>query len=77
MPSQPKKSDKRPKNPNVALKYAGMAFQMMVFIGLGIFIGKKLDAYWGFESPLMTILGAFLALGMTLYLIVKDVSRNG
>jgi len=77
LPSQPKKSGKRPKNPNAALKYAGMAFQMMVFIGLGIFIGKKLDAYLGLESPLMTLLCALLALGMTLYLIVKDVSKNG
>jgi F0F1-type ATP synthase assembly protein I len=70
--NQPKKSDK---NPNIALKYTGMVFQMAGTIGLGVFIGKQLDAYWGFEKAIMTAVCALLGLGIAFYLIMKDVSR--
>jgi len=49
---------------------------MMAIIGLGIFIGKKLDAHWEFEKAVMTAVCALLALFLAFYLILKDVSRN-
>ncbi len=73
MSNQPKKSGK---HPNVALKYTGMAFQMVIIIGLGVYVGKRLDAYWQFEQAIMTALCALLALGLALYLILKDVTRQ-
>ena len=73
MPKQPKKSGK---HPNVALKYTGMAFQMALIIGVGVFIGKQLDSYWEFEKAIMTAVCALIALALAFYLILKDVSRQ-
>jgi F0F1-type ATP synthase assembly protein I len=71
--NQPKKSDK---HPNRALKYAGMAFQMAATIVVGVLIGKRLDAYWEFEKPVITAVGALLGLVTAFYLILKDLTRQ-
>ncbi len=52
-----------------------MAFQMFIIIGLGVFVGKKLDTYFEFEKAVMTPLFALLGLGLAFYLIIKDLSR--
>ena len=74
MSNQEKKSGKR--HHNVALRYTGMAFQMAVVIGLGVFIGKKLDVYMENERSIMTALCAFIGLGIAFYQILKDVNRG-
>lgn len=73
MPNQPKKSGN---HPNAALKYSGMAFQMVAIIGVGIFIGKRLDAYLELEKAIMTAVCALLGLVLAFYLILKDVNRK-
>ena len=62
-----KKPGKQASNP--ALKYAGMAMQMAVTIGLGIFIGQKLDAYLETSKPYFTILFAVVFLSAIMYSI--------
>jgi hypothetical protein len=37
------------------MKYTGLAFQMAVIFFIGIYGGKKLDAYFGHERPGITI----------------------
>ncbi|MDF1694311.1 MAG: AtpZ/AtpI family protein [Saprospiraceae bacterium] len=37
------------------MKYAGLAFQMAIIFFIGIYGGKKLDAYFGHETPGITI----------------------
>lgn len=58
------------------MKYAGMAFQMLVYFGLGLFIGLKLDEKYNTETPYFTILGLFLFAGAYFYRLVKDLERN-
>jgi uncharacterized membrane protein YfcA len=53
-----------------------MAFQMAAIIGLGAFIGSKLDAKFQFEKAYLTAACAMIALAVALYLILKDVSRG-
>ena len=72
------KEDKKPpkKGINPALKYSGMAVQMAALVGLGIWIGGKLDEYMGNEKPYFTLLLSVLFLGAILYSIVRDVSKG-
>lgn len=67
------KKDKRKKAANY-MQYAGLAFQMGVIFFLGIYFGKKLDAYFGNETPGITIfLLVFLFVGF-MYKLYKDLS---
>lgn len=70
-----KPTEKSPskKNTNEALKYSGMAFQLVLVLGVAVFIGQKLDAQFAFEKPYLTALCAILALPLALYSILKDI----
>jgi hypothetical protein len=49
------KPDKGEKKSNHYMKYAGLGFQMAAIFFIGIYGGQKLDAYFGNESPGITI----------------------
>ena len=51
----------------------GMAFQMAFIIGLGTFIGKKLDENFQTERPWFTVLFAMVFLFIAFYLTLKDL----
>jgi F0F1-type ATP synthase assembly protein I len=54
------------------LKYSGLAFQIVVTILLLVYLGGKLDAYVGNETPWFTLFGSVLGvIGSMVYLIVK------
>ena len=74
----PEKQPTQKKSPinNPALKYMGMAFQMAIIIGLGTFIGKKLDEHFLTERPIFTILLALVFLFLAFYLTLKDLIIN-
>lgn len=58
------------------MRYAGMATQMGVIILLGTVAGKKLDAYFQLERPLLTIFLALFSIAAALYLSLKDLLKN-
>ena len=53
MPKKP--GDIKKKTANY-MKYAGLGFQMAAIFFIGIYGGKKLDAYFENETPYITIL---------------------
>jgi hypothetical protein len=58
------------------LQYAGMGVQFLVSIGIGIFIGLKLDKWLHFSVPLLVwILPLFIIIGLTIK-IIKDTSKK-
>jgi F0F1-type ATP synthase assembly protein I len=67
---------KPPKKPNQLLRYAGLAFQMMAALGLGVFAGYKLDRLIGWKFPVFMIIFSLLALTLILWQIIKDTRRN-
>ena len=58
------------------MKYASMATQMGVTIGLFIFIGLKLDA-WLETKVLFVLIGSLSGVGLSLYHFIKQaISDN-
>ncbi len=58
-------------NPNELLKYSGMAFQWAVILGLGVFVGKRLDERFDTE-PILLLIMTLIALFAAFYLSLKD-----
>ena len=58
------------------LKYSGMTFQIAAYIGVGVFIGNKLDAKLDFEEAYLTALFAIVFLVAGLFVTLKDVFKN-
>ena len=48
---------------------------MAVVIGAGVYGGIKLDEQSGNEKPLYTIFLSLLAVGLAIYLVIKDLMR--
>lgn len=65
------------KNANAYMKYSGLAFQMVVIFFLGIYGGKKLDAYFGHETPGITIFLIFTLFIGFMYKLFKELDNKG
>lgn len=63
----------RKKSANIYLKYSGLAFQLAATIGVGAFIGYKLDEWANFDKQYLTALFAILFTLAGLYLALKDL----
>ena len=55
------------------MKYSGLAFQLAATIGVGAFIGYKLDQWAGFEQQYLTALFVILFAFAGLYGSLKDL----
>jgi F0F1-type ATP synthase assembly protein I len=58
------------------MQYAGMGAQFLVSIGVGIFIGLKLDQWINFSFPLLVWLLPLLIIIGLIIKIVKDTSKK-
>ena len=56
------------------MKYAGLGTQMAVMFFIGIWGGKKLDAYFNFEKPILTITLIFVLFTGFMYKLYKELS---
>lgn len=54
-------------------KYMGVAFQMIVIIGLFTFAGYKIDESTGHETKWVTAVLALAGVFVSLYLIIRSV----
>ncbi len=68
MAHQPKKQSSL----NSYAKYSAIAFQMMAIIGVGSFVGVKIDVYYGNENKLWTII---LSLCSTIFAVIFVIRR--
>ncbi|MDZ4749970.1 MAG: AtpZ/AtpI family protein [Flavobacteriales bacterium] len=64
-----------PSRYNSFLRFSSMAFQMGVPIFLGIWGGMKLDQKFTNSFHGFTIGLSLLGVGVSLYLVIKDLSR--
>jgi ATP synthase protein I len=65
----------RPKS-NAYLRYSGLGFQMAATIGLGIWIGRKVDEYLGLQQPWLTMLLVMLLFIGFIYKLYVDLTRK-
>ena len=56
------------------LKYAGLATQFFIGIGLGIFAGMKLDQWLAFSNPIFVWLLPLIIIVFSIYKIVQDTA---
>ncbi|MCP4553449.1 MAG: AtpZ/AtpI family protein [Bacteroidetes bacterium] len=72
-----KKKDQYPHNGlSSYAKYSGIAIQMMAIILIGVFGGIKIDEWIKWETPVFTILFAFLSVILAIYLVIKDLIQK-
>lgn len=71
-----KDQEKKISRGTTVLKYSGMTFQIAAYIGVGVFIGKKIDEAVGFKEPYMTALFAIIFLVTGLYVTLKDLFKK-
>ena len=59
---------------NAYARYSGMAFQMIVLIGGGAYLGYYLDGKYG-TGPIWTVLCSLLGVGLSLFTLYKSIKE--
>lgn len=78
MPDQknPKKKFQNRENLNNYGKYSGIAFQMILIILAGLFLGIKMDKWFHTSDPVFTAILSVLGVILATYTVIKDVLRK-
>lgn len=63
-------------NKQLLVRYAGLATQLLVSLGIAVFIGYKLDKWLSFRTPLLVWLLPLLILAGIIYQVLKDTSKK-
>jgi len=72
-PSQPSKKS----NPyNNYLRYSGLAFQMLIAIGICGWLGYEADQYFGNKYPIIMLLLGFIGFAGSLYQVYRSINRQ-
>lgn len=58
------------------LKYSGLAFQMLVVLGVAAYGGMQLDAYMGNKNPWFTIIFMVIGVVGSIYKIIVSVIKQ-
>jgi len=61
---------------NTILRYTSLATQMAITIFLGVWGGMKLDSYFQFNTPIMTLICSLLGVTLAVYIVIRDVLRK-
>ena len=65
------------KKSNKFARFSGMAFQMLITILVGAFIGQYLDNKFPNENSIYTLVFSLLFIGASLYTIIKQAIKLG
>jgi len=69
--------DKYPVKSNTQLwQYAGIGGQLLVSLGIGVFVGLKLDKWINFKIPLLVWILPLLILIAMIARLIKATSKN-
>ena len=58
------------------VQYSGIAFQMLGTIGLGVWLGMKIDDWQDNHRPIWTIILSLTAIGASLYLFIRQLTNK-
>lgn len=78
MPDQKNPKKKLPNRENLSnyAKYTGIAFQMIVIILAGVFLGVKMDKWFHTRDPIFTAVVTLLFVIIAIYTVIKDLLRK-
>jgi uncharacterized membrane protein YhiD involved in acid resistance len=63
------------KNDNsLLLKYAGLATQLFVALGLAVFLGIKIDGWMALKNPIFVWVLPLIIIVAIIYKVIKDTS---
>ncbi|MFI5163649.1 MAG: AtpZ/AtpI family protein [Bacteroidia bacterium] len=58
-------------------RYSSMGFQMAAIIGIGIFAGIKLDAYFSLKKfPAFTVSLSLFSIIAAIYFVIREVTKK-
>ena len=58
------------------VQFSGIAFQMLGTIGLGVWLGMKIDDWQDNHRPIWTIILSLTAIGASLYLFIRQLTNK-
>jgi F0F1-type ATP synthase assembly protein I len=67
---------KEDKPTNSFLKYSGLGLQMLVTIGVGAWLGHKLDQYLQLKFPVFLLTFVFLLFGGVMYQLYRMLNKE-
>lgn len=73
MESQDNQNQKKNNPLNTYARFSGIGFQMIAIIGLGVYLGIKLDEKYPNKYKLFTIIISLLSISIALYSVIKQV----
>jgi F0F1-type ATP synthase assembly protein I len=67
---------KEPKKYSSFIKYSSLGLQMLATIGVGAWLGMKLDQYFEMEFPVFLISFVFLLFGGLMYQLYRTLNKE-
>lgn len=64
-----------PKRENQYAKYSGMGFQMLITIGLGTYLGVKLDEWQQNHTPVWTLVLSLASIAAAMYNFIRQLPK--
>jgi Putative F0F1-ATPase subunit Ca2+/Mg2+ transporter len=61
---------------NTFLKFSGLGLQMMVSIGIGAWLGMKLDQYLDLKFPIFLLTFVFMIFGGLMYQLYRSLNKD-
>ncbi|HRE68129.1 MAG TPA: AtpZ/AtpI family protein [Cyclobacteriaceae bacterium] len=61
---------------NSFLKYSGLGLQMLATIGVGAWLGHKLDQYLGLKFPVFLLTFVFVLFGGVMYQLYRMLNKD-
>ncbi len=69
------RTQKKKKQLNKYIRLTGVGMQMGVTMYLAAYFGKKLDAHFGFEKKIFTLILILIGLGASLWSILSQLKK--
>ncbi|MBA2248967.1 MAG: AtpZ/AtpI family protein [Chitinophagaceae bacterium] len=65
-----------PGNKNLLVQYAGIGAQLLISIGIGVFIGLKADKWLSLGIPLFTCLLPLIIITAIIFKAIRDTNKK-
>ncbi|MEJ7611066.1 MAG: hypothetical protein WKF88_07805 [Ferruginibacter sp.] len=65
---------KERKDNSLLWKYAGFAGQLIVALGIAVFLGIKTDGWLGFTMPVAVLIFPLAVISALIYKVIKDTA---